>query len=172
MENGKRNGIASTIVRKLLSPKYMALGAIGAAIIFLLWGVWLFYPRVTTGDCTGRGMDFQVLQLNGNWSVRIDEVYHWVCTDGSERVPSSPLSETKITVRSANGTIKQPMDHVTLSNLTAGNWEIYKGYYQRKASESELAVGAFIVLDQDAYPLGSYFEIVTRQGFVGRCTLR
>ena len=175
MENGKRDGIVSTTLHRLRT-RYIALGALGAAIIMVLWGFLLFYTPYRPGYDDIEPMRFQVMQLNGNWSVRIEGLYQWISSDHPPRIPSIALSEATITVRNANGTVRQPMDHVTLSNLTAGNWEIYKAYYQRNADESNIAIGAHIILDLGAYLVGSNFVIQAypRVGYleiIGGCYL-
>jgi len=141
------------------------------AVVVLFAVVLPYYLSPRIGVSYIVPMRFTVQRIDGNWSVRIDELYHW---NGREP-PSVALTEATITVRDINSTIRQPMSHVPLSNLTESNWHIYKVYYQKKGSESDFVVGASILLDMNAYPRGPRgysFVLESRLGILGECDLQ
>lgn len=93
---------------------------------------------------------FSVRRAGNNWSML---------------VTSAPtgllLSSVTLTIRDANGVIRDPMASVPLSELTKDHWNTYKAYYQKlKSADIEVTTGASILVDAATYSAGSTYDVI------------
>jgi len=70
------------------------------------------------------------------------------------------LDSVKLTIKDNNGVVKAPMSAVAFSSLTSANWGTYKVLYQKVATgDTELTIGASLLVYISTYPAGYRYEI-------------
>jgi len=125
----------------ILVSVLILIAAIAFAIIIVLHAC--CYPPtpwpITTVDTTD--------EASGNWSLTVTATQ-----------PGLNLSETVMEIFNGNN-LSASLIRVTVSDLTEGNWTTYGILYRKVSNETEVEVGASILVSKTLYPKGCFWYL-------------
>ena len=141
-------------IRKSKSHRTRLIIAITSIITIsiIVFGVWWTYINqgLTSSNPSERGLEFDIQNESGNWLLLV-----------SYTPPNLVLSETTITIFNNYGYVVGAMNKVSLSELTSANWDLYKVLYQKVGTETNVVIGASILVDANTYQTGYKCQIAT-----------
>ena len=125
----------------------VALASCILVVVVILTAVYMLPQECTNCGHTSRLLAVGVNAYNGTHNGTDS----WILTVASVTTTFS-LSMVKATIADANRIPLSPLSGVRLTDLTDANWATYHVLYQKRGQETDVAPGARIIIDKQAYP--------------------